>query len=99
MSRVKLSEAAIADLRSVARNTASTWGKQQARDYHDALLKRLRILAASPGMGHRRTDLSDGLLCFLAENHVIYYTENSDGIWVVRILHKRQEPALHFESA
>lgn len=95
MSSVKLSAAAAADLRAVAIFTASTWGKRQARDYHEALLKRLQMLAASPGMGRGRPGLGDGLLCFPAESHVIYYTESRGGIWVVRILHKRQDPALH----
>ncbi|MEQ9334652.1 type II toxin-antitoxin system RelE/ParE family toxin [Thalassobaculum sp.] len=95
MSRVRLSSAAAADLRSIAVYTASTWGRQQARDYQEALRKRLRMLAGSPGMGHERPAVVDGLLSFPAESHVVYYTETGDGILVVRILHKRQDPFLH----
>ena len=95
MSRVRLSAAAAADLRAVAIFTASTWGKRQARDYQAALLKRLQRLAANLGMGHERPSLGGGLLCFPAESHVVYYTADRDGIWVVRFLHKRQDPVLH----
>ena len=95
MSRAKLSAAAAADLCAVAIFTASTWGKRQARDYQAALLKRLQMLSASPGMGHKSPSLGEGLLCFPAEGHVIYYTADRDGIWVVRFLHKRQDPVLH----
>ncbi|HEY9566822.1 MAG TPA: type II toxin-antitoxin system RelE/ParE family toxin [Thalassobaculum sp.] len=92
MRRVQFSRAAAADLRSLACFSVTTWGKQRARDYQDALLKRLQMLAESPGMGHRRSGLADGLLCFPAESHMIYYIENNNGIWVVRVLHKRQDP-------
>lgn len=95
MKRFEFARQALADLSAIADYTTDQWGKAQSRVYLDALEGLLRELAERPRMGRRRDELSDGLLCFPFESHVVFYQQTDAGITVVRVLHKRQDPLRH----
>ncbi|MCW5698451.1 MAG: type II toxin-antitoxin system RelE/ParE family toxin [Rhodospirillales bacterium] len=97
MSRFELSRQAVSDLNAIADYTVERWGKAQARVYVEAMQGRLTELAHQPSLGRKRDELSDGLLSFPFESHVIFYQRAPFGIMVVRILHKRQDAPLHFD--
>jgi len=95
VAHFELTEGANADLAAITDYTAARWGKVQTRKYLDALEGRLNQLAGRPLMGRRRDELTDGLLSFPFESHVIYYMLTDVGIIVLRVLHQRQDPHRH----
>lgn len=98
MARFDISEKAQADLAAIVAYTVERWGVQQADVYLAALDRCLSRLAEQPFLGHRRDELSAGLLSFPAESHIVYFLPTDFGIVVVRILHRRQDPHRHVET-
>lgn len=95
MTRFVLSAAARRDLLAIADHGRQTWGNAQALAYAMALESRLVLLAARPAPGRQRPELPDFIRSFAAESHVIFYTGTDSGIFVVRVLHRRQDAGRH----
>ena len=86
MSEVRISDAARSDLEEI-------W-IYIARDNPDAADRLIRAvvarfpkLAATPGIGWQREELSPRLRSFPVGNYVIFYRPTKDGIEIVRVLH------------
>jgi toxin ParE1/3/4 len=94
--RVEFSFEAERDLEGIDEYTAARWGEAQVRKYLDTLERRLGELASRPLMGRPRGDLAEGLRSSLFESHVIFYMPTDFGIFVVRVLHQRQDARRHF---
>lgn len=68
----------------------------------DQLLARIarqsERLAATPGIGRRRPELSQNVRSFAVGNYVLFYREVAGGIEIVRVVHGRRELAAVFHA-
>jgi toxin ParE1/3/4 len=92
---LRLSAAAEEDLLNIGAFTLRTWGERQTERYLNALEGACRQLAANPLLGRRCDEISAGLRRMEQGSHVIFYREKSDGILVVRFLHRSMLPERH----
>ena len=83
------------DLDGIINYTVQEWGVSQANTYLDGLESRAQLLAENPDLGTARETLSEGLLSFPYERHILYYKKHARGIVVVRILHQHMDPLRH----
>ena len=96
MAAFRFSRRAEADLLSIARYTASTWGDAQAARYLDDLEACCRMLADNIAMGRSCDEVRPGLRRMEHGKHVVFYRlRECGGILVVRILHQRMLPERH----
>jgi toxin ParE1/3/4 len=94
MARVVFTLPSKEDLEKIVRYTRDTWGSGQAVEYVSGLRKQANLLAQTPEVGKSRDDLEGGLICFPYVSHVVYYTKITDGIAIIRVLHKHQDPTI-----
>ena len=89
-----LTNAARADLKSIASYTQRRWGKAQRRIYAKQFDSAFRMLADNPETGTSCDSIKPGYRKFPTGSHVIFFREiSSTEIQVVRILHKRMDVA------
>ena len=93
--RYQFTDKAERDLKGIIDYTVQEWGVSQANTYLDGLETRALILAENPDLGTTRETLSEGLLSFPYESHILYYKKHARGIVVVRILHQHMDPLKH----
>ena len=91
MSGVSVSRAAAADIKSIARYTQDTWGRDQRRRYLDGLGDKFQMLAAHPQMAAERRDFRPPVRIHHYEKHLIIYVIEEGGILIVRVLHQSQD--------
>jgi toxin ParE1/3/4 len=82
-----------ADVRSILRYTARTWGIQQRAAYQAQLDEGMTPLVEFPERGIERHDLYVGCRALRVQQHIVYYRLTETHIIVGRILHNRQDPA------
>jgi len=90
-----LSRQAERDLENILQYTYETYGERQQQIYADALHEALALLTDNPGLGHRRSDLSERHLAFRVEHHFVVYTVSSQTVNVSRILYERMDFTRH----
>ena len=93
--RYQFTDKAERDLEGIIDYTVQEWGVSQANTYLDGLQTRAQLLAENPDLGMAREILSDGLLSFPYESHILYYKKHARGIVIVRILHQQMDPVKH----
>jgi len=89
-----LTEAAKADLKSIAIYTQRRWGKAQRTVYAKQFDDAFHMLAKNPETGGNYDFIKPGYRKFPNGSHVVFYRllgENE--IQIVRILHKRMDVA------
>ncbi len=91
MSSFTVSKAASNDIRSIARYTQDTWGRDQRWQYLDGLNEKLEMLAAMPEMAAERCDFRPPVRIQHYEKHLIIYVITESGILIVRVLHQSQD--------
>jgi toxin ParE1/3/4 len=96
MNQLRLTPKARADLDAIWEYTAKHWGVEQAEAYLLSLGETMKLLANQPGLGHHIDDIRDGYIKFPAASHIFLYRSQSDGIEIVRILHKSMDVERHF---
>lgn len=84
----ELSLAAAEDIETVFHDSAVKFGLPQTELYVEGLQNCLELLGRNPGMGQSINDIRDGYRAFPHQSHVIYYQEESDRVFVIRVLHK-----------
>lgn len=90
MPDVRLTRAALGDVDDL-------WDALAQRDAQNAsqavrgLRERFEALAAFPEMGRHRPDLGSGVRAFSFGNYVAFYRPGSDGVVVLRVLHRRRD--------
>lgn len=61
----------------------------------DRLLQRLTdvfaLLADTPRIGRVRPEVRAGLRSFFSDPFIVFYRPRSDGVYVLRVLHERQD--------
>lgn len=93
--RYQFTDKAKRDLESIIDYTVQEWGVSQANTYLDGLESRAQLLAENPDLGMAREILSERLLSFPYESHILYYKKHARGIVIVRILHQQMDPVKH----
>ena len=93
--RYQFTDKAERDLESIIDYTLHEWGVSQANTYLDGLESRAQLLAENPGLGTARKTLSEGLLSFPYESHILYYKKHARDIVIVRVLHQHMDPIKH----
>lgn len=94
MGTYSLTNAARADLKSVAVYTQRRWGKQQRRNYSKQCDDAFLLLASNPDAGLSCDHIKEGYKKFPAGSHTIFVRIISESeIQIVRILHKRMDVA------
>lgn len=91
----RLSRAADADLKYIARYTFNTWGEDQTRRYIDDLRSCIEKLTVSPMMGRACDHIRPGFRRMEQGKHVILYRPEGNGVFISRILHQRMLPGKH----
>lgn len=86
-----LSEAAAGDIEAILENSLITFGVRQTEDYFAALTQCLHLLGDNPEMGTPADDIRPGYRRFPHESHVIFYTPDAEGVFIVRILHQHMD--------
>ncbi len=90
MSRYEVSRRADADLATIWYYIAQD-SLEAADRQLDRLFEAFERLAAFPGLGRRREDVSAGLRSFPLGNYIIYYRQRTKtAIRIVRVLHGAQ---------
>ncbi|MDZ7783574.1 MAG: type II toxin-antitoxin system RelE/ParE family toxin [Halioglobus sp.] len=98
MGTFSLTEAARADLKSIAAYTQRRWGKEQRRIYAKQFDDAFHMLADTPEAGIACDMIKVGYRKFPLGSHVIFYHPLSESeIEIVRILHKRMDLARQLE--
>ncbi len=99
MGTFSLTEAAKADLKSIAAYTQRRWGREQRRIYAKQFDDAFHMLAESPESGVACDSIKVGYRKFPNGSHVIFYRYLSETeIEIVRILHKRMDLARQLEG-
>ena len=98
MADFRLSPHAEADLAEIADYTIETFGIEQARRYRDDLEACFRNLAENPLLGRSAEWLSPGLRRFEHRSHAVFYTQEEEGVLVVRILHAGMDVPRHLRA-
>ncbi len=93
--RYQFTEKAERDLEGIIDYTTQQWGVSQADTYLDGLETRAQLLADNPDLGTKREALSEGLLSFPFESHILYYMKQPYGITIVRVIHQNMDPLKH----
>ncbi len=83
------------DLEEVVDYTVQEWGASQANAYLGGLESRVQLLAENPDLGVARDAISQGLLSFPYESHILYYRKHASGIVIIRVLHQHMDPVRH----
>ena len=99
MGAFSLTEAAKADLKSIAAYTQRRWGKEQRRIYAKQFDDTFHMLANTLEAGMACDVVRVGYRKFPIGRHVIFYHALSDTeIEIVRILHKRMDLGRQLEG-
>jgi len=96
MNNYRLSRLASADLEEIAEYTIERFGIEQARRYRDGLKTCFDQLANNPALGKRSEQLMRGLRRFEHQSHVVFYINESEDIFIVRVLHSSMDVPRHF---
>jgi toxin ParE1/3/4 len=86
-----VTQRARADLLEIHYYTLQQWGFEQAKAYEERLWAAIDHLVRNPDMGRRSRRVKGGFREFSLEHHTVYYRVESDTIYVLRIVHYRQE--------
>lgn len=94
MGSYSLTNAARADLKSIAVYTQRRWGREQRRSYSRQFDDAFILLANNPDAGVSCDFIKEGYKKFPTGSHTIFFRMLSENeIQIVRILHKRMDVA------
>ena len=91
MSSFSLTNAARADLKSIAVYTQKTWGSSQRKSYINDLDMTFQFLSENPLSGTLCDYIAPGLRKHAHKSHTIFYEADKNSISIVRILHKSMD--------
>ena len=98
MADYVLSNKADADLDGIYIFSYQTFGEARADAYYQDLCERLNNLASNPHLGRAIDQVQTGLFCNQCARHIIFYTIEADGMFVVRILHDAMDVVRHIST-
>ena len=89
--KLDLTEAAVADIRSIRTYTVRAWGKRQDELYQARLWKRFEEILAHSSSYRFRHDLFPDCQLAAEGKHVILFRVRNDVLQVVRVLHSAMD--------
>jgi toxin ParE1/3/4 len=98
MLKIRLSEAARADLIEIWAQTFQKWGPNQADAYLDDIDRALNGLIDNPQMGSDCSDLLMGARRLITGRHVAFYEAAEIAILVIRVLHQSMDMPRHLRG-
>lgn len=96
--KYRLTRPAVHDLAEIGRYTRKHWGRQQTTRYRQALTTRLKWLCRNKPLWHERPEIHEGIYTYPEQSHIIVFAEYEGGLEVLRVLHRRMDPARHVGS-
>ena len=99
MKRLDLTEIARADLVSIRRYSARTWGPEQTTKYMNALRDNMRGLVRGSVIARRRDDLKPGIQMATSGRHCIFFEADDSRVLVIRVLHDSMDYRRHLGAA
>ncbi len=91
-----LSNKACTDLDSILDYFIINFGSAVMLNYHESLEKCFEILSENPDLGNEIEYVRLDYMCFKHRSHLIFYKKISQGIMIVRILHKSMDAPRYF---
>lgn len=92
MAEYKLTNKAVEDLSKIWDYTFEVWSEKQADKYYDELISDCVEIAENPNLGKNYEGISNQLLGFKSNRHIIFYRTLSESyIEITRILHERMD--------
>lgn len=85
-----LRPAARADLASIWRHGAESWGPDRADRYADALFTLFDLLADFPDMARERAEFTPPVRIHPSGSHLVIYQQAGQGIEIIRLLYAHQ---------
>jgi len=92
MAKYYLTNLAVSDLSDIWNYTYDEWSENQANRYYKFLLKSCQELADNPNYGKNYELITNGLLGYKANHHIIFFRIiSAKEIEISRILHERMD--------
>jgi len=92
MAKYHLTNLAVNDLSEIWNYTYDEWSENQANKYYEFLLESCQELADNPNYGKNYELITNGLLGYKANYHIIFLTIiSTKEIEIIRILHERMD--------
>ena len=92
MANFKLTNKAVADLKSIWNYTFDNWSERQADKYYKVLIDNFNQISKNPSIGKNYPDIFDNILGLRVGRHIVFYIRNQDNeIEIVRIMHERMD--------
>ena len=88
--RLRLTPAAISDVKRIYRESIKRFGIKQADRYQDGLAEILQVIAEHPRLNREHAQFRRPMRLHPYESHVVAYIIDEDSVAVVRILHAHQ---------
>src|SRR5690349_1903173 len=82
---------AVADLREIYVQTVERWGEEQADRYEEQILAAINHLRRYPDMDRCDRRAYRDIRSFSLEHHTVYYRTDETNIYIMRVVHCRQE--------
>ena len=95
MLKIKITDSAKLDLVEIGQYTDFRWGEKQRDKYLGDIDSCLYSLAEEPELGRDRSELRAGCYSYLVGKHVVFYTFDSETLYVLAILHERMDFERH----
>ena len=94
----KLSKLAEEDFAEIYGYTLINFGEAQADAYTESMESILESIVSSPLIGRECPEVAEGIHRLEYRMHAIFYRVRPDDIFILRILHHKMEPLLHFSD-
>lgn len=91
MARVRLSDAAKSDLRTIYRFGVHQFGLPQSDRYAAMLGNAMKTLGEFPDSGSRREGVVQPIRVKPAGSHIIVYAADPDGVHILRVRHASED--------
>ena len=95
MLNVKLTHSAERDLLDIAAYTERKWGTKQRISYMEGFDRCFYLIAEMPDIGISRHSIRPNYYSLRQGKHVVFYTFNSEELYIVAVLHERMDYERH----
>ena len=96
MKNYKLTPRAIKDLEGIYTYSLRGWGAERADQYIHDVFSAFQKLADNDKIGRDYRHVRPSLYAFNVVSHEIFYKATSEGVTVIRVLHKSMDSRKHF---
>lgn len=94
----KLSGKAAEDFADIYEYTWRNFGEQQADNYTEAMENVLDSIVRYPMLGREYPEIDENIRQVDYRLHAIFYRKREKDVFILRILHQKMEPLLHFSD-